>query len=259
MTWTDPKVWTVGEIVTKATMDAQVKDNLRYLKGIDGVPTIESGLIIGTGLGTEYIKLPLLTTAQIGTALATTTGREGFDSDVGRIKFYDGTAIRAVVSTADVDDVPVNGATTDPISSNWAFDYLNLVTATGDIRYATGTGVETRLPIGTPSQLLQTNASGTAPQWTTILGISLVATSYTGDNVTSRQITTGFPCKYVTLERVSPPRYFWMCLSTANCIEQTGTTIQDSVGVLLHTSNGFVVSSAQANIANDVYNYVAIG
>jgi len=24
----------------------------------------------------------------------------------------------------EVDDVPVNGATTDPISSNWAFDHL---------------------------------------------------------------------------------------------------------------------------------------
>jgi hypothetical protein len=29
----------------------------------------------------------------------------------------------SVVETTDVDDVPVNGATTDPISSNWAFDH----------------------------------------------------------------------------------------------------------------------------------------
>lgn len=39
------------------------------------------------------------------------------------------------LQTTDVDDVPVNGATTDPISSNWAYDHLNdaNVHQTGDI------------------------------------------------------------------------------------------------------------------------------
>ena len=32
---------------------------------------------------------------------------------------------RTYIHTDDVDDTPVNGATTDPISSNWAFDHLN--------------------------------------------------------------------------------------------------------------------------------------
>lgn len=34
MSWTTPRTWNVGELVTKAIMDTHVRDNLSYLKGI---------------------------------------------------------------------------------------------------------------------------------------------------------------------------------------------------------------------------------
>lgn len=37
----------------------------------------------------------------------------------------------AYLSASDVDDTPVNGATTAPVSSNWAFDHAALITAHG--------------------------------------------------------------------------------------------------------------------------------
>lgn len=47
MAWYNPATWwTVGEIVTKAKMDAQIRDNLLYLKGLSGAVTTESDLTV---------------------------------------------------------------------------------------------------------------------------------------------------------------------------------------------------------------------
>lgn len=46
MAWTAPANWTVNEIVTAAKMNAHVRDNLRYLKGLDGAVTIEAAATI---------------------------------------------------------------------------------------------------------------------------------------------------------------------------------------------------------------------
>jgi len=188
MAWTAPKDWAIGEIVTAATMTAQVKNNFRYLKGIDGVPTIQAGIIIDNTLGSEYLKLPPLTTAQSTVALATTTGRMIYDGQSYRIKFYDGTAIRSVISTADVHDTAVNGATFNPISSNNMYAYRNLVTATGDIRYATAPGVETRLALGTAGTVLVAGAA--APEWAAKQAL-ITSGTYTGDNNADRAIPHG--------------------------------------------------------------------
>jgi len=42
--WTAPKTWSVDEIVTAAQLNAQLRDNMRYLKGLDGAVTIESAV-----------------------------------------------------------------------------------------------------------------------------------------------------------------------------------------------------------------------
>jgi len=166
MGWTAPRDWTVGETVTEDMMDTHVKNNLRYLKGLDGVPTIESGLTIDNTDGDERLLLPLLTTAQCGTVL-NAEGEVAFDSQTHQMKEWDGTAVRALISEADVDDTPVNGATTVPVSSNWAYDFQQTLTTAGDIAYATAAGTWTRLGIGTAGQYLRTNAGTTAPEWTT--------------------------------------------------------------------------------------------
>jgi hypothetical protein len=43
------------------------------------------------------------------------------------IKAYIASVLQASLTASDVDDVPVNGATSDPISSNWAYDHINIV------------------------------------------------------------------------------------------------------------------------------------
>jgi hypothetical protein len=174
--WTAPRDWTVGETVTEDMMDEQVKGNMRYLKGLDGLPTIESGLVIDNTDGDERLLLPLLSTAECTTVL-NAEGEVAFDEQTHRAKYYNGTAIGSVVTTIDVDDVPVDSATTDPISSNWAYDHVaaadphpgylreSLLDAAGDIIYASANDTPARLPIGLANKFLRVNAGATAPEW----------------------------------------------------------------------------------------------
>ena len=62
--WTEPRTWADEELIDETIMNAHVRDNLRYLKGLDGVVTTESGLIIDNTDGDEYLLLPSLTTAE---------------------------------------------------------------------------------------------------------------------------------------------------------------------------------------------------
>jgi len=164
MGWHTPIDWTVGQIVTEDDMDEQVRDNLSYLKGINQVPTIESGLIIDNTDGDEYVKLPLLSTAEAGTVLDA-EGKIAFDETTHQLKLHNGTAVKAVISEADVDDTPVNGADTVPVSSNWAYDFQQTLTTAGDIPYATGAGVWARFAKGTANQYLRQNADASAMEW----------------------------------------------------------------------------------------------
>lgn len=48
---------------------------------------------------------------------------ENTDSPADRLHFIDSGGTEQIdLAVADVDDTPVNGATTAPISSNWAYD-----------------------------------------------------------------------------------------------------------------------------------------
>ena len=164
MAWNLPSLPAVGSIATVANWATKVIDSLRYLKGLDGVPTIESGLTIDNTDGDERLLLPLLSTAECSTVL-NAEGEVAFDEQTHQMKAYDGTAVRAIISEADVDDTPVNGATTDPVSSNWAYDYANIITTAGDLRYCTSAGVDTRLGVGTIGHILSVAAGGTTPEW----------------------------------------------------------------------------------------------
>ena len=46
MAWTAPRTWVTNEIVTAAQMNAHVRDNTRFLKGLDGNITLEDRIII---------------------------------------------------------------------------------------------------------------------------------------------------------------------------------------------------------------------
>ncbi len=117
MGWTAPRTWVAGEIVTASLMNSAIRDNLLYIKGVGQVPTIQSGLTIDNSLGSERLLLPLLSTAECSTVL-NAEGEVAFDEQTHQMKEWDGTAVRALISEADVDDTHVNGVTTYPISSN---------------------------------------------------------------------------------------------------------------------------------------------
>jgi len=101
MGWTAPRTYTAGEIITASILNAHVRDNLRYGKGLDGVPTIESGLTIDNTDGDERLLLPLLSTAEIATVL-NAEGEVAFDEQTHQMKAYDGTAVRTVTTSADI-------------------------------------------------------------------------------------------------------------------------------------------------------------
>jgi len=265
MGWTAPRTWVAGEIVTAALMNAHVRDNTRYLKGLDGVPTIESGLTIDNTDGDERLLLPLLSTAECTTVL-NAEGEVAFDEQTHRIKYYDNNSVVSVVGTDDVDDSPVDSASTDPISSNWAYDFINTLTAQGSIPYATAARAWTELAKGTAYQHLRMNVGATAPEWATVTGIQVSISTYTGDNTNNRNVTTGFTCKLVIVygDSVNGTNdILGVCASTSGAATVTGTsspslTVLDTA-LILNASDGFDVDMSDYNQSGKTYYYCAIG
>ena len=112
------------------------------LLGVISDETGSGALVFGTS---PTIATPVLTLKQSATPTPTAEGAIEWDTDNNQIAVGDGAGTKvfsddsAQVLKADVDDTPANGATTDPISSNWAYDHENLTTAHG----ATGANVGT--------------------------------------------------------------------------------------------------------------------
>ncbi len=260
MAWTAPRTWVSGEIVTASLGNTHWRDNLRYLKGLDGIPTIESGLIVDNTGGDEYLKLPLLSTAECATVLDA-AGKVAYDEALNRIKFY-GAILNSLVSTADVDDTPANGATTDPISSNWAYDFQQTLTTAGDLPYATAAGAWARLAIGTAGQVMTVNGAATAPSW---VGIAFKASSgqYTGADTVNRAIAHGLGVvpKYVRLVVSTTGFVLFTILYGEAIIIYEGNAVY---AVTAPTATNFYVGNAgsyaqSANANTVVYNWVAIG
>lgn len=162
MSWTDPRTWQVGEIVTKVIMDLHIKDNFRYLKGIDGVVTIQSGLIVDNTLGTEYLTIPSLTTTQRD-ALTPTAGMVIYNTTTTQFNKYENGAWRADLGYNSAH-ANLSGLTND---EHTQYQKESLLTTAGDLPYATAASTWARLGIGTAGQFLKTNAGATAPEWAT--------------------------------------------------------------------------------------------
>lgn len=197
MAWGLPSLPSAGDVATVTGWAAKVINCLRYLKGLDGVPTIASGLIIDNADGDEYLKLPLLSTAEAASVLDA-EGEVAFDEQTHTPKYYNGSAVKDLgdhgnlgglgdddhtiyVLHTEVDDSPVDGVTTDPISSNWAFDHgaaadphagymlESIIDAAGDIIYGSADNAIARLAKGTAGQYLKIGAS--IPEWAAVTGI----------------------------------------------------------------------------------------
>jgi len=167
MAWTTPRDWTVGEIITEAMMDTHIKNNLRYLKGTDGVVTLDSGLILPDG-ATFYIHIPNLTTTQRD-ALTPTAGMLIYNSTTTQFNKYENAAWRADLGF-NSHHGDLSGLTDDDHTQ-----YLleSLLTTQGDLPYATGASTWDRLPKGTAYQLLAMNAGATAPEWAGAVGTTV--------------------------------------------------------------------------------------
>lgn len=262
MSWTAPRDWVAGEIVTASIMNTHVRDQLRYLKGLDGVVTTESGLIVDNTGGDEYIKLPLLSTAECATVLAA-EGKLAHDEQTHRIKLYMGTDLVSLVSTADVSSTPTDGATTVPISSDYIYDHLNIMTAAGNILYATAPGVWDNLPMGTAGQFLRTNVATTAPEWATGVS-STIASSYVGNDAASRNITTGFMAEFVLINLTGSKQWFATRSPNVTTLVHKTTSpyhVEDATNCYVDATNGFVVSinGENSNATGVTYRYWAVG
>ena len=93
--WTAPRTYVAGEVITASIGNTHWRDNLIYLKGTSEVPTIESGLIINNTLGTEYLRVPSLTTTQ-RTALTPVNGMVIYNSTTAQLETYENSIWEAV-------------------------------------------------------------------------------------------------------------------------------------------------------------------
>lgn len=159
MGWTAPRTWVVGEIVTKAIMDTHVKNNLRYLKGLDGVPTIESGLIIDNAGGDEYLQIPSLTTTERD-ALTPVNGMVIYNETTTEFNKYEAGAWKDFGS--GVDHGGLDGLGDD---DHTIYQKEDLLTTQGDIPYATAASTWARLAKGAAGQFFRMNVGATAPEW----------------------------------------------------------------------------------------------
>ncbi len=258
MGWTTPRDWTVGEVVTEDMMDTHVKNNLRYLKGLDGAVTLSDALILPDGAG-YYLHIPSLTTTQRD-ALTPTAGMLIYNSTTTQFNKYENAAWRADLGF-NSHHGDLSGLTDD---DHTQYQKENLLTTAGDLPYATGASTWNRLGIGTANQLLRTNSGATAPEWASI-AIGTSSGSYTGDNAQNRAIPHGLGAtpKIVIIREVAGTS-IWVifgALAGITYIVSGGVTIQP---VTIPDATNFYVGitgweAAAANSAAGTYYWVAIG
>lgn len=124
MGWTAPRTWVTAEVVTAALMNTHVRDNLRYLKGLDGTPTIASGLILDNTDGDEFLQVPSLTTTERN-AITGTNGRMVYNETVNRMQAREGGAwanfTAAITPITKTADETVNNSTSMQDDNELAF------------------------------------------------------------------------------------------------------------------------------------------
>ena len=159
MAWTAPRTYTAGEIITASILNSAVRDNLRYLKGLDGAVTLSDALILPDGAG-YYVHIPGLTTTQRD-ALTPTAGMVIYNTTTTQFNKYENGAWRA--------DLGFNSAHTNlsGLTNDDHTQYLleSLLTTQGDLPYATAASTWARLAKGAAYQLLRMNSGATAPEW----------------------------------------------------------------------------------------------
>tara|TARA_Y100000310_G_scaffold233219_1_gene236075 strand:+ start:2354 stop:3271 length:918 start_codon:yes stop_codon:yes gene_type:complete len=126
MAFSTPRTWVAGEVVTAAIMNQDVRDNIRFLRGLDGVVTTDSGLIIDNTDGDEFVRLPSLSTAETGTALDA-AGDMAYDEQTNTPKYFNGSAVKNLADHGDM-----NGLADDDHTQYSRTDGTRAFTGTGN-------------------------------------------------------------------------------------------------------------------------------
>lgn len=178
MSWDLPAIPGVGTIATVSGWATKIINCLRYLKGLDGVPTIQAGLIVDNSLGTEYLQVSSLTT----------TERNALTPAAGMIIYNETLTVFECYENASW--VQRNDIAKMVIASQ----------AQGDIFYASSATAIARLGYGTPGYFLKTQGAAANPIWSLIsvnrcFGLTPVATGWTTPpttltNATDNDLTT---------------------------------------------------------------------
>lgn len=152
MAWTLPRTWVAGEIVTASICNTHIRDNERYLKGLDGTITFSDGV----DLGANELTINALEIV-------------GVDGEVNKTVIEDHThADTANCGQVDHGAACVAASLLDDDHTQYVLE--SLLTTQADLPYATGASTWTRLPKGTANQSLRMNAGATAPEWTAGVG-----------------------------------------------------------------------------------------
>ena len=149
MAFTSPKTFAVAEVLTSPDMNTYVRDNTRYLKGLDGATTFTAGIIITDGAG-NYVRLPTLTTTQRD-ALTPVNGMIIYNSTLTQLQKYE------------------NAVWADFAYKGNLAAMLIASQATGDLLYASSATAWARLGIGAEGYFVK-SVSG-VPAWALTLTV----------------------------------------------------------------------------------------
>ena len=149
MAWTAPRTWVTGEVVTAALMNTHVRDDLRYLKGLDGGVTVEDALTVDS----------LITSGNVdGVDVSTHAAGDAYAQHGNNIGNHTHQSSGAQGNTLD-HGLALTGLTDDD-HTNYAL--RTILTTRGDIVYRNAT-VWARLAKGTAGQVLTQGAND--PTW----------------------------------------------------------------------------------------------
>ena len=124
MGWTDADTHSAGYVVTSDDWYYEVKQNARYLKGKDGVPIIESGLIIDNTGGDEYLRIPSLTTTQRD-ALTPVAGMSIYNSTTTQFNKYENGAWKGNLDKEIFSPVTFATDMQSPVGAEEAYGLIN--------------------------------------------------------------------------------------------------------------------------------------
>jgi hypothetical protein len=168
--------------------------------GLTGGPITSTGTIsiADTGVtATSYTNANITVNAQ-GQITSASNGTNGTVTSVGMSVPTFLSVTPSTITTSGTFAVTLSGTAlpianggTGQTTAPLAFNALSPMTTAGDIIYGGTSGAGTRLGVGSAGQVLTVNPGATAPQWTTLTGVSVTTFSGGTTGLTPATATAG--------------------------------------------------------------------